>query len=626
MTRAFLVLVFGGCLIAAAAALSPSSNVTVVLPHKSGPVSGEALTVTLNQINGQANGSFILGGTIPTLSFQVTGATPRLSTYISYAVSDENGSVIAGPIQIPITTDSSGNASPPAVNAPAARLGYYRVDAHLGDGTILYPVGSTLGTRPPGFVTYSVMHDPDSRYTYSSSLSRFGVEDEMSGPPSNSTVPSSVLAYLGVRWVGYLQQQWSLLEPSGPSTFSGTIPQSYWNTTASVTPTNTHWQTYNVLYFTATQIPTWAQQSGTCGIAQTSMCALNSTAVAELPNFAGAYATAARALYPNQDRYYEITWESWAPYGIGGTTAQLLQFYQLAYSAIHTADPSAIVVGPTVFPTSENILIALNGAGSPAFSAVVDGIAMHPYEASGWPPELNNGLYSHTFPTTPNNIVYPNLSFVTAIRDQQNIMTFAGGHSYPFIGTEHGYSSEVIDNIPSFNPTNRAQVDTGLLEQAQADVRQTLIWLGEGGKFDTLFKIADFWFVSPSAERASLWGVYFNLDSNSPSNGDYGARALGPKPAAPAYSAMTWILDGYDTSNGVIAGLTGTQMGYSFTRTVHAPGTIWVVWDYAASSSASVPVPAGPYQLCDWMGNCTSQTSSGTVNGTLTGSPVYIIQ
>jgi hypothetical protein len=50
-------------------------------------------------------------------------------------------------------------------------------------------------------------------------------------------------------------------------------------------------------------------------------------------------------------------------------------------------------------------------------------------------------------------------------------MTAAAGHSVPFIGTESGYSSENIDNLPivTFDPTNRFQVDTGLLEQAQGD-------------------------------------------------------------------------------------------------------------------------------------------------------------
>lgn len=110
--KIFLGLIFSVGFIAAAAALDPSSNVTDVLPHKSGSISGEALTVSLNQINSQPNGSFILGGTIPTLTFQVTGARQNYSTYISYTVSDENGQVISGPIQIPITTASSGNSSP----------------------------------------------------------------------------------------------------------------------------------------------------------------------------------------------------------------------------------------------------------------------------------------------------------------------------------------------------------------------------------------------------------------------------------------------------------------------------------------------------------------------------------
>lgn len=350
------------------------------------------------------------------------------------------------------------------------------------------------------------MNNPDSRFTYSSSLFRFGIEDQMSGPPSNSTVPSSVMAYLGVRWVGYLQQQWSVLEESGASTFtiSSTLPISAWNTTYGVTPTNASWQTYTVLYFTATQIPTWAQQGGTCGSIETNMCALNAAGISEVPNFATNYATAAKAQYPSQDRYYQITWETLGPADFGGTDAQLLKFYQLVYNNIHTVDPTVSISGIAMFPSTQSEFKLLNAAGSTSLSSVVDSIAMHPYEAPGWPPELNNGLYGHTFPTAPNNIVYANLSFVNSIHNHQNIMTAAGGHRYPMIGTEHGYSSEEIDKLPAFDPTNRFYVDTGLLEQAQADVRRTLIWLGEGGKFDTPFKISDFWTTSSSAERSSL--------------------------------------------------------------------------------------------------------------------------
>ena len=589
------------------------------------PVAGEAISVSLNQVNSQSNGSFILGGTVPTLAFQVTGTNPNYATYISYTVSDETGNVVAGPIHVPITTNASGLATPAPINAPAAKLGYYRVDAKISSGTALYPTGRTVGTRPPGFITYAVMHDPDARFTYASNLTHFGVEDLMSGGPTNSTVPSSTLAFLGIRWVGDIQQQWAVVESRGPNTFSGTLPVSYWNTTASVTPTNASWKTYNIFYFTAAHIPAWAIQSGTCGFIETDMCALNATAISELPHFASAYATAAKNQYPNQDRYYQITWETWGPADFGGTDAQLLKFYQLAYPAIHAADPSAIVMGPTMFVTTQSLLKLLQAAGSPPFSSVVDGISMHDYESGGWPPENNNGYWNHTYPSSPDDIRYPNLSFVNVIHNHQNIMTGYKGHSVPLIGTEAGYDSEAV--VSPIDRTNRSQVDLGLLQQAQGNVRQSLIWLGEGGASNTLFKIADFWLTgNPATDPGSTWGAYFNLDQGSPSGGLYGARSLGPKPSAPSFSAMTWILDGYNNSNGPVAGLTGTQMGYSFTRTVHAANTIWALWDYSTSSTASVSIPAGAYQLCDWMGNCTSQTSSGTVSVAMTGNPIYIIQ
>jgi hypothetical protein len=86
---------------------------------------------------------------------------------------------------------------------------------------------------------------------------------------------------------------------------------------------------------------------------------------------------------------------------------------------------------------------------------------------------------------------------------------------------------------------------------------------------------------------------------------------------------MTQILDG-STSSGPVSSLSGTQIGYRFQR---GGSTILALWDYqAASSTVNIAIPAGGVEVCDWMGKCTTATSStGHLNVTVGGSPTYVI-
>jgi hypothetical protein len=205
---------------------------------------------------------------------------------------------------------------------------------------------------------------------------------------------------------------------------------------------------------------------------------------------------------------------------------------------------------------------------------------MHPY--SKFPPEAN-GLLSN-------------------VREHMKMAQDAKGHSMPFLGTEQGYTSGSI----------------GELNQAAGNIRSTIMLLGEGFKLDFAFYIADFWDggKEPSDPKNS-YGYYWNLNPKIA----YGTDKVGPKPAVPAYSAMTLFLDGTTTA-GPLSNLSGTQMGYRFRRN---GTTILALWDYqAASSSLTLPAGSGGAQICDWMGNCGA-TSSGAINLQLGAAPTYVI-
>ena len=272
-----------------------------------------------------------------------------------------------------------------------------------------------------------------------------------------------------------------------------------------------------------------------------------------------------------------MTWEPEIPWCYNGTGAQLTQYYQLVYDAIHAADLTAQVMGPTLFyHNDEAQLASMYAAG---FGRLIDAFSIHPY--APWPFETSD--------------------LITNLRAEMAQVNAAAGKTVPFFGTEHGLVSGQI----------------GELNQARGNIREEIALLGEGFIHDYSFYIADFWVKSPT-ELDNTYGYYWNLNPAKYS----GTDKLGPKPAVPAYAAMTYLLDGTTTS-GPISNLSGTQMGYRFQR---KGTTILALWDHqSASSRVNLAVPAESIQICDWMGNCNTTSSTGSLNLTLGASPIYVI-
>ena len=222
---------------------------------------------------------------------------------------------------------------------------------------------------------------------------------------------------------------------------------------------------------------------------------------------------------------------------------------------------------------------------SAGLAKYIDAVSVHPYVK--YPPE-HNGI-------------------VAGVRTQMQLATAAKGHSMPFLGTEHGYSSGIHGSYGAGSDLN-----AGL-----ADVRSTIILLGEGFKLDIAFYIAD-WCQSANSTTQDYFGYYWNLNPNI----KFGTDKIGPKPAAPAYAAMTYLLDG-TTTVGPLTNLGATQLGYHFTR---AGKTILAVWDYSANTTMNVPVSAATAKVCDWMGNCrTAASNAGTLTLKVGVAPQYVI-
>ena len=522
--------------------------------------------------------TFVLGEDVE-VTFQATGLPASKATSLAVKVVDEFGNEISS-TSLSMTADSTGKASA-TFSAPASKFGYYRVNATLASGHVI----SNLGTRPLGFISYAVVLDPAKRTNYGDALTRFGMQggiDGQSGVNGQGGVTGalgSVISYLGARYL-LAGPGWRDLEPNYPGQFAQariTAVAQGQTHPALAADNSGAWATYAIPLVTQASVPGWAMEPGTGTIAWPDMGVLNTTGAQGMAGFAKARAQEVAADYAGQSsHYYQVTWEPEVPGGWAGTPAQLIQFFQQSYAAIHQGDPKAIVMGPTMLPGDTVPMAQLWAAG---LAPYLDAVSMHPY--AQWPPETN-GL-------------------VSDIRTQMKMAQDAKGHSLPFVGTEHGLTSGSIT----------------ALNQALGNIRTTLILLGEGFKFDVAFYIADFWEHSP-IETNNTFGYYWNLDPNLP----YGTDKMGPKPAAPAFAAMTYLLDG-TTSSGPLSNLSGTQMGYRFERNGTA---ILALWDYqAAASTLTLPVPSESVEICNWMGNCFSTASVTSILLSLRSAPIYII-
>lgn len=508
------------------------------------------------------NSTFVPGEPI-ILSFHSSHARP---SELRLTVVDEQGAPIAS-ASVPMVNGAA------TYSAPRERLGYYRVNFSLADGTR----PAMAGTRPAGFMTYAIVPDPATRRNYGDARSRFGMQGGFAASQG------SVLPYLGIRYVLGLPA-WDKLEPnhagelrSKAAQGAAVLPKTDY--LDEVTYQGSPWTTYELAEVTSASVPTWAGPlAGTGGSICKSFGALNAAGVRGLPVFAAALAKAFAHEYPRQSQhFYQVTWEPESPWCFHGNGVQLTQYYRLVYAPLHAADPTARVLGPTLFPGDDTQLAALYASG---FGRFIDGFSMHPY--ARWPAE-----------TTP---------LIAQLRATRRSVEAAAHRPIAFIGTEHGLVSGQV----------------GELDQALGNVREEIILLGEGFIHDYVFYIADFWVDKPT-ETDHTFGYYWNLNPRTP----YGTDKLGPKPAVPAFAALTYLLDG-TVSLGPIPGLTGTQLGYRFRR---EDTVVQAAWDYgAAASHVALAVPAQRASLCDWMGNCRSvDITGGALPLVLGAAPVYVM-
>ncbi|HEX5323354.1 MAG TPA: sugar-binding protein, partial [Capsulimonadaceae bacterium] len=536
------------------------AQVSLVVGTASAPstnVSGITLTGDTSQPD---MSTFVIGDPVE-LTFNVDNLrNPNGPVSLNLSIVDENGAKIEDK-QIPVHPDSNGHWQT-KLAGPASKLGFYRVYARLSDGVQL----TALGTRAQGFITYAIVDDPAKRKNWGQLGSRFGMQGGW-GPWGDK-----VIAMLGVRWVLDGGLNWKTNEPDHAGQFGPDQVKSWVNERKQ--GEGAGWQTFTVP--SLFNCPAWACDPSTLDYETGT---LTPQGEKDWAAYCKVAAKAYSERYPDiPEHVYQITWEPIQPWGFKGTNKDIVRIYQIAYAALHSVDPKAVVSGPTRGFTNQGDPQATENLFQLGLGKYLDGYTVHDYDA-----------------ITPEQAGMPK-----SIRTMKAIIRKYVGHDLPMFGTEQGWATK---EDPSQDIT-----------QAQGLIRQSLISLGEGLKFNFAFYIVDYHEAGQSG-----YGYYYNLD---PGGSDWGPAKAGPKPIVPAYAAETWLLDG-STSDGAVDWLGSGTWGYVFERD---SGRILVLWRYTGSSSAVVvPTGAKEVRVYDWMGNShVVATNGGSIKLTLGPEPIYI--
>ncbi len=503
--------------------------------------------------------TFTLGETVKLL---FRGKSPALvqghTLSLTLRIEDERGKLLAVKT-MPVETDGAGTWHA-SVDAPNDHLGFYRVYADLSNGMKL----DALGSRPKGYMTYCIVPDPVGRKLYPDTQTFFGLQGGY-----NRTV--NVLPYLGVRWVlggfawkdleqdypGQLAENITRTEKAGEQlTNIPGIPDWSWPH-VEINGRSSTWTVYTLptLFDIRANRMKWLPVKPETLVTFTGR--LTPDGEQQWIQYVARAVSAYAALYPERNqRYYQITWEPVYPWGFKGTVDDLVRIFELAYPVIHKADPKAIVIGPTGGSLPRDIEWNMN-LFRKGLGRYIDGFSNHPYVK--FPPE-QKGL-------------------IDASRRIAQFIQQHTGKAVPMFGTEQGFDAVA---------TPEAE-----LEQARALVRSNLILLGEGWRMNISFYLHDYRGENGDNGR---YGLYYNLVEGLP----FGPKKIGPKPAAPAYAAMTYLLEGH-RSLGPVKGLDGTEMGYSYELNDEV---VLALWDYGDKSRrAVVPVDAQDLEIYDMMGN-----------------------
>ncbi len=523
--------------------------------------------------------TFALGQSV-TLAFKATGMKPGQDDLkLELHIVDETDRTVKRQ-SLGVKADANGQWTK-EIAAPCRKMGFWRVFVKLSNGVTLQKEGVS---QREGYMTYAVVPDPTKRKVYGEKATRFG----MNGLFSRQ---ANVMPYLGLRWMyepstiavrqyGYA---WGQMEPDHPGQFAEdraaarakgqAFPLNLFihNSAYFVDGERKPWKVYSLptLFYAP---PKWAIIPGTThGV----HALLKPAAEKHWRNYCTEVARAYTEQYPDRkENIYQITWE---PQGADNGDERLIRTYEIAHKALHAADPKALVIGPasssTILSVGWDERVLRKGLGK-----YLDGFAVHPYlsKLANNPGDLGK--------TPEQNGLIEGLRAIKAVVRKHT------GRNLPLFATELGFNDD----------GDRSQE----LLQARAHVRSSLILLGEGFRFHM-----------PFSTYLPGYGFYYSLGGSS-----YFPEKAGPKSVVPAYAAMTFLVDGHE-STGPIPGLGPAAWGYTYRG---PDDTIKALWS-EKTKRVNVAVRGKQVELFDWMGNSSLVSAGrGDLEVTIGPNPIYI--
>jgi len=550
-----------------------SSWIILILLIGAGNLSFALGEITLTGETSEPMHSAFVAGKPVELSFTVSGLSANdKSLTLHLKIVDELENVIQEK-DLAVQADDKGQWTG-RMAGPNGKLGFYRVYANLSNGvTILRRV-----SRPAGYITYCVAADPSERKPYPAEEMFFGMYGGLGGGGMHAALDP----LLGVYWdIGIWNWGWGNIEADFPGqcvqkfkAAEEARAKSLATGVDNVSRKRPSWKRGYVpaLYIVPTKWKVSPIVKETHGGYTAALTPEGEKYWAEYcRNAAKAYA---RENPERTERFYQITWEPINPWGFKGTDEELIRIYQVAYPAIHEADPKAVVVGPTTSSVERDTELTRR-LFQKGLGKYLDGFCTHPY--TSMPPEYNRFR---------ENI----LTLKEIIR--QNV-----GRDLPMFATELGYATG-------------EQKENELL-QAQGLVRSNLILMGEGFRMSIAFYYHDY-----LCEAG--YGFFYNLNPQV----DYGTDKIAPKPIVPAYAAMSRLLEGHKSA-GVIDWLGQTSLGYAYER---GDEIILALWDYGDTPrTVTIPIGVPEVKIYDWMGNSRQvKTEKGVLKIELKPEPVYV--
>lgn len=547
-----------------------------------GSLAGAAQTQSVTRLVGDTNdpeaSTFILAHKVE-LTFHASGLSANAAGLtLKVAICDAHDKVIQNK-EIPVQADDRAQWTT-TVDAPSDKTGFYRVRAELSNGTKL----EALGTRVEGFLTYAVVPDPALRLDFGMEGSRFGLDNCLHG--NFGPWRDRIFACMGARWTCTdIPGGWRECEPTHAGQFD---PQPLIAEAQAMPPVVETWRTYPIP--TLMLAPAWAVKPGTLKYYSGVLTLEGEKAwVVYCQKAARAFV----ALHPDMpQRIYLVTRIPCSPWGFDGTDEELIRIYELAYPAIHDADPRAVVAGPSRNNMNQTEVDRTTALFEKGLAKYIDAYTVLPDCNAGDKPETDPELVTH-------------------LRAIRSALQKHSAKELPRLG---------MAQRTRFNEKEDPSWDLG---QARALLRQNLIVLGEGFDFNIGTYLTDF--RSWGGWERFGYGYFYNL-SPWPSlkfpDVEQVPAKISPKPIVPAYAVQSMLLDG-TRSLGPIAGLDGTAMGYAFSR---GQGAVLALWDYGDKRrTLNLPVGEGQVMTYDWMGQTEKYSDKGTIEVEIGPEPLYVI-